>query len=323
MSLDLTVAIPTYNGESRLPKVIEHLQNQQGIENLNWEILVVDNNSKDATAQLVHNYQANWNHPYLLKYLSEIQQGAAFARAKAIQEAQSEIICFLDDDNLPAQNWVIEAYKFAINNPQAGAIASRISGKFEVNPPENIKPIIFYLAITERGEYPHLFQPRKQGFPPTAGLVVRRQAWQDNVPKKPFFVGRVGSSMLGSEDAEALCYIQKAGWEIWYNPAMKIEHLIPTSRLERNYLISLMQAVGLACHHLRMLILPTWQRPLAFFAYLINDLRKFTLYYVRYHNLINSDILIACEMERLRSRMISPFYLETLKIRRFFQKFIT
>ncbi|WP_071191683.1 hormogonium polysaccharide biosynthesis glycosyltransferase HpsE [Trichormus sp. NMC-1] len=323
MSLDLTVAIPTFNGESRLPKVIEHLQKQQGVENLKWEILVVDNNSKDGTAQLVQNYQTNWNHPYLLKYLLEIQQGAAFARAKAIQEAQSEIICFLDDDNLPAPNWIIEAYKFAVNNPHAGAIASRISGKFEVNPPENIKPIIFYLAITERGEKPHLFEPRKQGFPPTAGLVVRRQAWQDNVPKQPFLVGRVGSSMLGSEDAEALCYIQKVGWEIWYNPTMQIEHIIPASRLERNYLISLMQSVGLARHHLRMLILPTWQKPFAFFAYLINDLRKFILYYIRCYKLINSDILTACELERLRATMISPFYLETLKIRRFFQKFIT
>jgi glycosyltransferase involved in cell wall biosynthesis len=323
MSLDLTVAIPTYNGESRLPKVIEHLQKQQGVENLKWEILVVDNNSTDGTAQLIQNYQTNWNHPYLLKYLSEIKQGAAFARAKAIQEAKSEIICFLDDDNLPAPNWIIEAYKFAVNNPQAGAIASRISGKFEVNPPENIKPIIFYLAITERGEKPHLFQPRKQGFPPTSGLVVRRQAWQDNVPKQPFLIGRVDSSMLGSEDAEALCYIQKAGWEIWYNPAMQIEHIIPASRLERNYLISLMESVGLARHHLRMLILPTWQKPFAFFAYLINDFCKFILYYIRYYKMINTDIITACELERLRATMISPFYLETLKIRRFFQKLIT
>ncbi|MBD2693186.1 hormogonium polysaccharide biosynthesis glycosyltransferase HpsE [Anabaena catenula] len=320
MSLDLTVAIPTYNGESRLPKVIEHLQSQQGVENLKWEILVIDNNSTDGTAQLVQNYQTNWNHPYLLKYLSEIQQGAAFARAKAIQEAQSEIICFLDDDNLPAPNWILEAYKFAVNNPQAGAIASRISGKFEVNPPENIKPIIFYLAITERGEKPHLFEPRKQGFPPTAGLVVRRQAWQDNVPKQPFLIGRVGSSMLGSEDAEALCYIQKAGWEIWYNPAMQVEHIIPASRLERNYLISLTQSVGLARHHLRMLILPIWQRPFAFVFYLLNDARKLILYYIRHRTIIANDVVASCELERLFATFISPFYLLQVKINRYQKK---
>jgi len=318
MNIDFTVAIPTYNGESKLPQVIERLQNQEAVEAINWEIIVVDNNSRDRTGELIRAYQKQWKHPFPLRYCFEIQQGLAFARARAIQEAQGEIIGFLDDDNLAAPNWISEAYKFILENPRVGACASQIHGAFEVAPPENLKPILFYLAITERGEKPHLYQPRR-GVPPGAGLVVRRQVWKDNVPVNLFFIGRVSSSMVGSEDAEALLYIQNAGWEIWYNPAMEIEHVIPASRLEKKYLISLLRSIGLARHHLRMLQLKLWQRPFAFFAYLISDTLKSMGYFIHNRHLINEDVVTACEMERLIATTISPFYLAKLRIQRFWQ----
>jgi len=317
MHVDFTIAIPTYNGENRLPRVLEKLRTQTGVEKLNWEILIVDNNSTDGVAKLIQEYQLQWYHPFPLKYCLETQKGAAFARARAIQEANSEIIGFLDDDNLPAPNWILEAYKFALNNPQVGAYASKVHGVFEVEPPENIKPLLFYLAITQRGEQPHLYLPFRQGLPPTAGLVVRRQAWKDHVPEVPFLIGRIGASMLGSEDAEALSYIQKAGWEIWYNPTMEVEHLIPAMRLEKDYLISLMRGVGLARFHLRMLLLKNWQRPLAFFIYLVNDIRKVILHFIRYRTIIKSDIVAACERERLIATLVSPFYLWHIKISKF------
>ncbi|MDZ7960055.1 MAG: hormogonium polysaccharide biosynthesis glycosyltransferase HpsE [Aulosira sp. DedQUE10] len=317
MEVDFTVAIPTYNGENRLPRVLEKLRTQTGVENLNWEIVIVDNNSTDGVAKVIQQYQQQWYHPFPLKYFLETRQGATFARSTAIQEAQSEIIGFLDDDNLPAPNWIWEGYKFALDNPQVGAYASKVRGAFEVEPPENIKPLLFYLAITERGEQPHLYLPFRQGFPPTAGLVVRRQAWKDHVPKVPFLIGRIGASMLGSEDAEALFYIQKAGWEIWYNPTMEVDHLIPAWRLEKDYLMSLVRGVGLARFHLRMLLIKNWQRPLAFFIYLTNDIRKVILHFIRYHTIIKTDIVAACEMERLIATLVSPFYICHIKISRF------
>jgi glycosyltransferase involved in cell wall biosynthesis len=319
MSVNFTVAIPTYNGENRLPKLLERLRTQKGVENLNWEIIIVDNNSKDNTATLIQNYQANWFHSFPLKYIFEPEQGAAFARQRAIAEAKGEIVGFLDDDNFPEENWIIEADKFAQAHPQAGAWASQIHGDFEVKPPENLKPILFYLAITERGEQPQLYQPRRNGFPPSAGLVVRRKAWKDNVPTRLFLVGRVGSSMLGGEDAEALFYIHKAGWEIWYNPTMEVNHLIPSWRLEKNYLISLMRGVGFSRYHLRMLLLKNWQKPFAFFVYIANDFRKLTLHFIRYYTVIENDVIAACETQRLFATFMSPFYLFQLRIQRFFK----
>ena len=59
-TVNLTVAIPTYNGENRLPQVLDKLKEQVNTENINWEVIVIDNNSSDGTAKLVKEYQENW-----------------------------------------------------------------------------------------------------------------------------------------------------------------------------------------------------------------------------------------------------------------------
>ena len=314
MSVDLTVAIPTYNGANKFPQVLEKLRSQTGTENIQWEILVVDNNSTDNTLQVVRDYQAKWTEDIPLRYCFEGEQGLAFARQRAIQEATGEIVGFLDDDNLPASNWVSAAYSFGKEHPNAGAYGGKIRGSFEVEPPENIKEIVFYLALVNRGSKPVKYQPRKNGVPPGAGIVVRKTAWEENVPPRLLLIGRVGKYILSGEDAEALLYIHRGGWEVWYNPEMEIEHVIPSGRLEKSYLTSIMSGVGLCRHHLRMLQFPTWQQPLFFLLYLVNDSRKLIWHYLKHGKIAEKNVVAACERERLLGTAISPFYLWKLRI---------
>lgn len=307
--LDFTVAIPTYNGEDRLGEVLERLRSQINTENLSWEIIVVDNNSTDNTAQVIQEYQANWHQAYPLKYYFEVEQGAAFARLRAIEKARGRFIGFLDDDTLPTFNWVAEAYAFGRAHPKVGAYGSQVHADFEVNPPENFKRIACFLAITERGSKAHRYEPYQRMLPPSAGLVVRKHAWCESVPTRPFLSGRTTQSMLTSEDTEIIAHIQTAGWEVWYNPNMQISHKIPSGRLKKDYLISLIRGVGLARHYIRIIRMQAWQRPLAFPFYLVNDLRKIILHFIKYRKVIKSDLVAACEMQFLLTSLISPFYL--------------
>jgi glycosyltransferase involved in cell wall biosynthesis len=304
-----TVAIPTYNGESRLPELLRRLQNQLDTESFSWEIIVVNNNSTDNTAQLIQNLQANWQHPYPLKCYFEVKQGAAYARSRAIAESQSELIGFLDDDNYPEPNWVVEAYKFAQKYPQAGAYASQIHANWEIEPPENFRRIAPFLAITERGDSPLLYKPWPKLFPPSAGLVVRRQAWLESVPEQPILTGRVTGNMLTSEDLEMLSYIQKNGWEIWYNPKMEIYHQIPASRLKKEYLIPFFRGIGLSRHVTRMVNVKSSYRPLVVLAYLVSDSMRIIYHLLRYGYKLPSDLVAACEMQLFLAKLYSPFYL--------------
>jgi glycosyltransferase involved in cell wall biosynthesis len=307
--LDFTVAIPTYNGASRLPELLERLKNQLDTENISWEIIVVDNNSNDNTAKVIENYQKKWQCPYPLKYCFEEQQGAAYARKRAVLEAKGRLIGFLDDDNYPVLNWVAAACTFAENYPQAGAYGSQIHPEWEVEPPSNFGRIAPFLAITERGDIPLLYEKHKKLLPPSAGLVVRKEVWLENVPKELILTGRVTGNMLTSEDLEILSYIQKSDWEIWYNPEMEIYHKIPSLRLQKSYLIPFFRGIGLSRYVTRMVNIKPVYRPFAFLLYLINDLRKISLHLIKYRTNIKNDLVVACEMQLLLSSLISPFYL--------------
>ncbi|MBD2439447.1 hormogonium polysaccharide biosynthesis glycosyltransferase HpsE [Nostoc sp. FACHB-110] len=309
MCIDFTVAIPTYNGEKRLPELLELLGKQVNTQNLIWEIIIVDNNSNDQTAKIVQAYQQNWPHSYPLKYCFEPQQGAAYARKRAIQEAKSELIGFLDDDNYPKLDWVVSAYNFAKEHPQAGAYGSQIHPDWEIEPPENFQRIAAFLAITERGNLPLKYEPAKKLLPPSAGLVVRRQAWLDSVPNNSILTGRVAGNMLTSEDLEMLSYIQKSGWEIWYNPQMELFHKIPASRLKKEYLIPFFRGIGLSRYVTRMITIKPWIKPFVLLAYMLNDTRKILLHLLKYQWKIKTDLVAACEMQLFVSSLISPFYL--------------
>ncbi|BAY88581.1 MULTISPECIES: hormogonium polysaccharide biosynthesis glycosyltransferase HpsE [unclassified Tolypothrix] len=309
MNIEFTVAIPTFNGASRLPKLLEKLQNQLDTENFSWEIIVVDNNSTDNTAEVIQSYQENWQCPYPLKYCFEARQGAAYARKRAVQEAKGELIGFLDDDNYPEPNWVAAAYNFGKNHPKAGAYASQIHAQWEVEPPENFQRIEPFLAITKRGDIPLLYKAANKLLPPSAGLVVRRQAWLESVPNKVILTGRVKGNMLTSEDLEMLSYLQESGWEIWYNPNMKIFHEIPSWRLQKDYLIPFFKGIGLSRHVTRMLGVKPCAKPIAFFAYLINDLRKIILHLLKYRSQVKNELVASCEMQLFMSSFLSPFYL--------------
>lgn len=308
-SIDLTIAIPTYNGGKRLPEVLEQLRSQIGIDSINWEIIVVDNNSTDNTAAVVQTYQANWSEPYSLKYCFEPKQGAAFARHRAFTEARGELIGFLDDDNIPTKDWVAAAYAFAQKYPKAGAYGSQIHGAYEVTPPENFYRLAPFLAITQRGSQPLCYQPRQKLLPPSAGLVVRKQAWLDSVPAQLVLSGRTSKSMVTSEDLEMLSHIQAKGWEIWYNPAMQLDHKIPYWRLQRDYLIPFFRGIGLSRYVTRMVSVQPWLRPIALVGYMANDVRKITLHLLKYNIRVKTDLIAACEMQLFFSSLVSPFYL--------------
>jgi glycosyltransferase involved in cell wall biosynthesis len=306
---DFTVAIPTYNGAERLPLVIEKLSSQINIEELSWEVIVIDNNSKDNTKTIVVEYQKKWSQQITLRYFFEEQQGAGFARKKAVKVANSPLIGFLDDDNIPAQNWVAAAYEFAEKYPKAGAYASQIHGDFTGELPPNFNRIKRFFAITERGEKPLLYKPKSKVIPPSAGLVVRRKAWLESVPKHCILSGRKPGSMLTGEDTETISYIQQAGWEIWYNPAMEVIHKIPKHRLEKDYLISFFRGIGLSRYVTRMLGVKPWLKLLVLLCYSVNDIRKILHHLLKYNLKLQTDVVAACELELYINSLISPFYL--------------
>lgn len=314
---DFSVVVCTYNGEHRLPDLLERLRSQLTPNSLTWEILIVDNNSHDQTAQCVRTYQNQWPAHSTLRYTFAPRQGLAYARRCAMQTVTSELVGFLDDDTLPAIDWVAQAYEFGQRHPQVGAYGSALEGQYESEPPAGFERIASCLAVIQRGDKPFQY-PAKQGvLPAGAGMVIRRQVWQRCVPPEPALTGVCGTSLQAKgEDVETLSYIRQAGWPIWHNPQMHLTHIIPAARLRPAYLLHLFQCIGASRYRLRWMRYHPWQRPWMLLLHGLNDLRKLFAHILHSKQLRPTDIVTACERTLLVHSVLSPmtvFYQESTK----------
>lgn len=302
-----SVVVCTYNGEQRLPALLGRLRSQLIPQGLTWEILIVDNNSHDQTRQCVRDYQQQWPSDSSLRYVFEPRQGLAYARRCAIQAVTSDLVGFLDDDTLPAKDWVAQAHGFAQRHPQVGAYGSAIDGAYEKTPPLGFERIASCLAVVQRGDTPFEYDVRKGLLPAGAGMVIRRHAWLACVPHEPALSGVCGTSLSAKgEDMETLSHIRRGGWPIWHNPPMRLTHVIPAQRLRPSYLLSLFQSIGNSRYPLRRLRYRPWQQPGMLLLHGLNDLRKLLLHIVKTQQLYPQDIVTACERTLLVHSLISP-----------------
>lgn len=308
---DLSVVICTYNGAGRVPDVLDRLKVQEGTEDVTWEVVVVDNNSDDDTERVIRRYQSDWPEAYPLRYVFEPKQGKTFAIKRAFREAKGALIGFLDDDNVPARDWVVEAHAFGRAHRKVGAYGSCIFPEYEEEPPEGVRGIEGVFAIV-RNEQAHQYPTGGRlgrMFAPGAGLVIRKQAWQESVPEKLSLAGPRGSSSMGlHEDMEVQWHLHRGGWEVWHNPAMRIRHKLPARRFEEEYLMRFFKELALSRYRYRMLTYASWQRPVMITAYMASDLLKLVRDFYEYHRASQSSLTAKCRMQMRKFLLISPFY---------------
>ncbi|MGI0488399.1 hormogonium polysaccharide biosynthesis glycosyltransferase HpsE [Pantanalinema rosaneae CENA516] len=313
MGIDFTVAIRVYNSAQRLPGVLDRLLQQTDTTGISWEVLIIDNNSQDNTAQVAAEYARRWQPDIPFRYVIEPRQGRSFARERAIREAASDLVGFLDDDNLPSETWIAAACRFGQAHPRAGAYGGNIHPLLEGEPPANFDQVKYLLAVSDRGSTPFIYTPAAGQVPIGPGCVFRKQAWQAAVPTHRRLQGVDDPRKVrvsGAEDVEALYYILSSDWEIWHTPEIEVWHQIPPRRMERSYLLKMARNSGLAAHAWRIAKLKPWQRPfmplLVPFFCLLSGSRIALLYLTSRHR-FDTDLVTACLWESRIGNFLSPF----------------
>lgn len=94
--LDLSVVIPAYNEEFRLPKTLECIFEYLQIRPYQAEIIVVDDGSSDRTIEIVNSSRQKY--PRLRLVSNAENRGKGFSVRHGMIEAQGEIALFTDAD---------------------------------------------------------------------------------------------------------------------------------------------------------------------------------------------------------------------------------
>ncbi|WP_396634871.1 glycosyltransferase [Maribacter sp. R86514] len=100
--MKLSIIIPLYNKEKYIERCLQSLLDQ-GLSSSDYEIIIVDDGSKDSSVATVNNY-VNKKNIVNVKLISQINQGPSAARNNGLRIAEGDYLYFLDADDLLSKN---------------------------------------------------------------------------------------------------------------------------------------------------------------------------------------------------------------------------
>jgi glycosyltransferase involved in cell wall biosynthesis len=205
-----------------------------------WELIVVDNGSKDATAEVVEQFADKAFFP--LRYVLEPEPGLGNAHNAGVAVARGEILSFTDDDCYPESDFLKRIW-CAFADLSIGYIAGRITLHDPADDPmSTIESTIPYT-------YPARSFVRAGSFG-GANMAFRKKVLDEIGGFDPLFGP---GALFNAEDVDAAARASSIGWKGEYRPEVMVRHHhgrkeadIPT--LVKSY------GMGTGAYHMKLLL---------------------------------------------------------------------
>ncbi len=130
----VSVVIPALNEEEEIRECLESLRQQSFPD---FEVIVVDNGSKDATASIARTFGVH--------VIEERDRGIARARQTGFEAAHGKIIASTDADTIVPTDWVARIYHAFVDNPSLCGAFGPFHLKRGSSPDPRINRLIPYL----------------------------------------------------------------------------------------------------------------------------------------------------------------------------------
>jgi glycosyltransferase involved in cell wall biosynthesis len=219
----ISVCICTYKRPQLLQGLLAKLENQQTGGLFTYSVVVADNDSTCSAQAIVSSFSSN-SHLHVI-YCVEPQQNIARVRNKAVQQADGDLIAFLDDDEFPAEDWLLHLFRTYAAYGVDGVLGP-VKPYFGFDPPKWVVKGKFF----ERPDYPTGY---KLTWTQTrTGNVLFRKAILNGGgnPFNPEF-GTAG------EDVDFFRRMMEKGCTfVWCTEAVAYE-VVPEWRCRRSYLL--------------------------------------------------------------------------------------
>jgi glycosyltransferase involved in cell wall biosynthesis len=170
--------------------------------------------------------------------VKEHKLGLSNARNRAIEEAASEYIVFIDDDETPDPNW-LSAYERVILEMRPDALGGRIEVMFEAGkrPAWLQDELLGFLGRLDHGNAAcRLTRPDTPIF--GGNFAFRRDVFK-RIGAFDTALGRKGAANTGGEDTEIYRRLIASACTVWWVPDAIIHHRIQVNKLRRGYFLDL------------------------------------------------------------------------------------
>ncbi len=239
----LTAAFCTFNRADRLEKLVAALRAQSCP--IPFEVLAINNNSPDNSLNILKQLATLPGAP--LRFVTETEQGIVPARNRAIDESLgSDIMVFIDDDELPQPGLLAAAYD-AIMKEGAQCAGGRVEVDFSPHgrPPWLGDELLGFLAEVNYGPAPFWIT---DGSTPiwTANVAYDMRLFRsDSALRFDQRFNRKGLDVGGGEDAAMFRTMLSQVMRLRYRPDMVVRHFVEPWRLKRSYFLKLHYRAGI------------------------------------------------------------------------------
>ena len=189
----------TYNGSRTIRDCLDALLR---LEYPTFEVIVVNDGSTDATAEIVADYPVH--------LISTDNRGLGSARNTGLEAATGEIVAYVDDDAYPDPHWLTYVAGIFINTTHAAVGGPNI-------PPPGDGPIADCVANAPGGPVHVLLSDQEAEHIPGCNMAFRKAVLQAIGGFDPQF-------RIAGDDVDVCWRLQKQGWTVGFNAAAVVWH---------------------------------------------------------------------------------------------------
>lgn len=237
----LSIVICTHNRAQLLRRTLEALCEMKAPDELRMNIIVVANACSDGTRDVLKDFQSRLREERI-QWVEEQTPGKSVALNRAIALIDGGAVAFVDDDQRPAGDFLVEIEKALLAYPDAQLFCGRLLPEWTGSEPgwvhDNGRYRVYPAPIPADDAGP---SPRKidSGGPIPAGgnLIVRAEVFSV-VGGFNVGLGPRGHNLGGGEDQDFILRCLRAGAKLQYAPGILQYHYVDPERLTLRYLIS-------------------------------------------------------------------------------------
>ncbi len=221
----ISVIVPTYDRPDMLRNALRSLSLQETDQGVPYEIVVIDNASKESTRAVVAEIAGS--SPVPVRYFREEAAGYPMALNRGVKEALGGWLAFFDDDQLAEPNWLKE-----LLTPALATGGQVVGGSIWVRLPVEETPPLGPVCRSLLGEHAYDGTARVcegRSIPSGGNMLVAREVFDA--------VGLFDISMaVGGCDSDFLLRARAHGITVLISPTAVVHHVVPPYRMTSSYL---------------------------------------------------------------------------------------
>lgn len=202
-----------------------------------WEIIVVDNGSRDETRKVVEDFCRRY--PERFRYLYEPEAGKSHALNAGIRHARGEVLAYTDDDVIVEPTWLANITKPLLLNDAIAGVSGRTLPPSSFSPPPWLSledsVSLAPLALFDHGPIGCQLTEAPFGNNMAYRKVIFEKHGDFRTDLGPRAAARCPQR---SEDSEFGARVLAAGERIWYEPSAVVYHSVPDARITKKYFLA-------------------------------------------------------------------------------------